>query len=87
VFLGYQAGEKELGSDKLYIANSSTAEPLVLGNFANKELRLYTTKLGFYGVTPVARAAAIGEPAESLGSLKTAVNAIRTALKNVGITE
>lgn len=49
-------------------------------------LRIEEAALGFYGVAPVARAAAIGEPAETLGGLKAAVNSIRTALKNIGIT-
>jgi len=43
--------------------------------------------LSFYGVAPTTRAAAIAEPAETLASLKEKVNAIRTALKNIGITE
>ena len=33
VFLGYRAGYSELGSNKLYISNSSTATPLILGDF------------------------------------------------------
>ncbi|HNW90643.1 MAG TPA: hypothetical protein PKN48_13340 [Bacteroidales bacterium] len=33
VFLGYQAGYNETGSDKLYIANSSTSTPLIYGDF------------------------------------------------------
>ncbi|MCP9747551.1 hypothetical protein [Lacihabitans sp. CS3-21] len=36
VFLGYQAGYNELNSDKLYIANSNTATPLVYGDFSAK---------------------------------------------------
>jgi hypothetical protein len=55
VFIGFEAGKKETGSNKLYIANSSTAEPLILGNFNLKELTLYATKLGLYGVAPVER--------------------------------
>jgi hypothetical protein len=87
VFLGCRAGEKEEGSHLLYIANSSTAEPLVWGDFSLKELRLYTTKLGFYGVTPVARHGAVAEPAETLASLKAFANTVREILKNIGITE
>ncbi len=34
VFIGYQAGYNETGSGKLYIANSSTATPLIGGDFA-----------------------------------------------------
>ena len=33
VFLGSWAGSNELGSDKLYIANSSTTAPLIYGDF------------------------------------------------------
>jgi len=33
VFLGYQAGYGETGSNKLYIDNSSTASPLIYGDF------------------------------------------------------
>lgn len=38
VFIGRQAGRLELGSDQLYIDNSSTSEPLVWGDFANDEM-------------------------------------------------
>ncbi len=34
VFLGYQAGRAETGSNKLYISNSSTATPLIGGDFS-----------------------------------------------------
>lgn len=43
-------------------------------------------KLGLYGKAPVAQAAAIASPTADLTSLKTSVDAIRTALKNIGIT-
>ena len=33
VFLGYLAGTNETGSNKLYISNTNTATPLILGNF------------------------------------------------------
>lgn len=51
------------------------------------KIRVTEGGLSFYGVAPTTRAAAIAEPAESLASLKEKVNAIRTALKNIGITE
>lgn len=44
-------------------------------------------ELGFYGVAPVARAAAITTPAAELAPLKTAVDALREAVKKIGITE
>ncbi|NJO91310.1 MAG: hypothetical protein HC831_21865, partial [Chloroflexia bacterium] len=34
VFIGTGAGGQEEGSDRLYIANSNTADPLIFGNFA-----------------------------------------------------
>ncbi len=38
VFLGYKAGYEETGDDKLYIANSDTDEPLIYGDFYNRDL-------------------------------------------------
>lgn len=43
-------------------------------------------RAGFYNAAPVAKAAAIASPAADAAALKTAVDAIRTALKNIGIT-
>lgn len=40
VFLGYQAGMHESGSNMLYVSNSDTAQPLIKGNFATKQLDL-----------------------------------------------
>jgi hypothetical protein len=54
--------------------------------------RYATDKIGLYGVTPVAQASAITAPTTtgadtaSVAALKTAVDAIRTALKNIGVT-
>ncbi|MBL0325200.1 MAG: hypothetical protein IPP61_08470 [Cytophagaceae bacterium] len=42
VFLGYQAGYNETGSNKLYIAASNTANPLIKGEFDNKNLKINT---------------------------------------------
>jgi len=44
VFLGYQAGYSETGSNKLYIANSST-NPLIYGDLSTKQLGINTTSL------------------------------------------
>ena len=41
IFIGYAAGKNESGSDLLYIANSSTAMPLIYGNFALSTLMFY----------------------------------------------
>ena len=40
VFIGYYAGYSELGSDKLYIDNSSTSAPLIWGDFSNNYVRI-----------------------------------------------
>ena len=64
----------------------SGTSQLKLGNAA--------TTIGLYGATPVAKAGAIATPNPQTGayvqadvqSLKTAIDAIRTALTNIGIT-
>jgi hypothetical protein len=43
LFLGYQAGYNETGSNKLYIANSSTNPPLIYGDFATGRVAIGTT--------------------------------------------
>ncbi len=40
VFIGYEAGVNSTGSDKLFIDNSSTANPLIYGEFNNNLLRV-----------------------------------------------
>ena len=40
VFIGYNAGLNESGSNKLYIDNSSTATPLIYGDFTNGSEKL-----------------------------------------------
>jgi hypothetical protein len=47
LFLGFYAGFNEMGSNRLYIANSSTDAPLIYGEFDNSFLRLnaYYTEL------------------------------------------
>jgi hypothetical protein len=49
VFLGYYAGGQELGSNKLYIANSNTTTPLIYGDFT-------ASKLTFNGKTSIGTA-------------------------------
>lgn len=49
-------------------------------------LRVSETGVGLNGAVPVAKASAISSPAAELAPLKTAVDAIREAIKNVGIT-
>ena len=43
VFLGNQAGYSETGSNKLYISNSDTSNPLVYGDFGTNYLRVNGT--------------------------------------------
>lgn len=40
VFIGSKAGSNETGSDKLYIANTSTTTPLIKGDFSTKKLNI-----------------------------------------------
>lgn len=40
VFIGYRAGYDEVGSNKLYIENSSSAQPLIYGDFAGDFVRI-----------------------------------------------
>ncbi len=46
IFLGYQAGYNEIGSNKLYIENSNSSSPLIGGDFSTDEVYFNTTKLG-----------------------------------------
>jgi len=46
VFLGHQAGYFETGSNKLYIANSSTTVPLIYGDFAISHVGIGTASPG-----------------------------------------
>lgn len=55
VFIGYEAGFSETGSNKLYIANSLTPNPLIKGEFDNKNLKINlgatkSTTVGFLAV-------------------------------------
>ncbi len=43
VFIGYQAGYNETGSNKLYIANSDTSTPLIGGNFSTSQVDINGT--------------------------------------------
>jgi len=53
VFLGFNAGYTETGSNKLYIDNSSTATPLIYGDFSANQLTFNggTTTIGNTDVT------------------------------------
>ncbi len=43
VFIGYEAGKFEQGSNKLYIENSSSSSPLIGGDFSTNEINLNGT--------------------------------------------
>jgi hypothetical protein len=60
VYIGYEAGELETESNRLYIANSNTAEPLIKGVFPNVSLALNATSIGFF------KAAAVTQPKTTL---------------------
>lgn len=44
-------------------------------------------KIGFYGTTPVAQAAAIATTGSTVTSLKTTLNSVLTALRNLGVID
>ncbi len=46
VLIGFHAGRFESGSNKLYIANSETANPLIYGDFASQQLKFNAKKIG-----------------------------------------
>ena len=48
IFLGYHAGYNETGSDKLYIDNSSTAVPLIYGDFKANGVGINTNQIAGY---------------------------------------
>ena len=43
IFIGYQAGYNETGSDKLYIENSNSPTPLIGGNFSTDQVEINGT--------------------------------------------
>ena len=40
VFLGYQSGFNETGSNKLYIENTNSSTPLIYGDFTSDSLAI-----------------------------------------------
>jgi hypothetical protein len=63
-----------------YLFNGNASDGILLGVAGGE--------IGFYGETPVAQAAAITTISDSATGtqIATAVNAVITALKNIGIT-
>ncbi|CAB4151184.1 hypothetical protein UFOVP599_4 [uncultured Caudovirales phage] len=64
----------------VYLFNGNAADGIALG--------VASGKIGFYGETPVVQAAAITTISDTATgtAIATAVNAIITALKNIGVT-
>jgi hypothetical protein len=64
----------------VYLFNGNAADGIALGVAGGE--------IGFYGETPVVQASAITTVSDSATgtALATAVNAIITALKNIGVT-
>ncbi|MFN8430293.1 MAG: hypothetical protein U0V04_09960 [Spirosomataceae bacterium] len=51
VYIGYQAGKNEPGSNKLYISNTNTSDPLIWGDFNTKIMTVHG-KLGIDTKSP-----------------------------------
>jgi hypothetical protein len=71
-------------------ASTVTANYLLNGNASDGiYLSITSGKIGFYGVTPVVQASAVTTIADNATgtAIATAVNAIITALKNIGVTK
>ena len=70
-------------------ASTQTVNYLLNGNASDGALiGISTGKVGFYGKTPVVQVAAITTIADDATgtAIATAVNAVITALKNIGLT-
>jgi len=70
-------------------ASTQTVNYLLNGNASDGALiGISTGKVGFYGKTPVVQASAITTIADDATgtAIATAVNAVITALKNIGLT-
>jgi hypothetical protein len=64
----------------VYLFNGNAADGIALG--------IASGKIGFYGETPVVQASAVTTISDTATgtAIATAVNAIITALKNIGVT-
>ena len=85
--LGYQAGYNETGSNKLYIANSDTATPLVYGEFDNGILKFHST-VNSDAVTDtvsLVKLRSSGTPGTGLGvALRAGLHSTTTADQDAG---
>ena len=78
VFLGYNAGFNETGSNKLYIANSNTTTPLIYGEFDNSILNV-NGHLGVNIASDVSYPLTVGGGAKLGGKLAMYSDAAQTA--------
>ena len=67
VFLGSEAGRNETGSNKLYISNTSTASPLIGGDFSAQELT-FNSKLFINSPGGVSRSVEFKTPSINSGN-------------------
>jgi hypothetical protein len=99
LFLGNEAGAGlKTGNNKLYIANSSTEEPLILGSFGEKYVKIFGTlepKSGLKG-KEIIETEQLGKEsvaegkikAEAVGTSQLATNGVTTAkIKTENISE
>ncbi len=86
--LGYVAATTEFVL-RTSAGGTGTQRELSLQTGATKRFRANATGIGLYDVTPVARAGAIAAPTGGAlidAEARTAINSIRTALTNIGLT-
>ena len=57
-------------SNRLYIANSGTSEPLILGTFPNESLQFNASKMGFF------KHAAVSQPAKPAETTKAIIEVL-----------
>jgi len=87
VFIGYQAGYNETTSNKLYIANSNTATPLIYGDFATGLLKFHTVDAGTTTIPNTVSLAHLssGTPAAGFGvALRAGLQSSTTAGQDAG---
>lgn len=87
VFIGYDAGFDQLGDNKLFIANSSTSNPLIGGDFSTNELFFNGTIRitgGNPGTGKILTSDASGNATwENIGTLGMAINDLTDAKTNI----
>ncbi len=85
IFLGYQAGFNETGSNKLYIENSSSATPLIWGDFSTDRIginRVATTNTLEVG-GEASKTTASGWAANSDRRIKTSIETVEKGLETI----